>query len=61
MGTRTSQLMNIDEIKDETCHICALTKLTMILADASKRETHPSFETFGEGHSKSPPKNFQND
>ena len=26
--------MNIDEKKNGTCHICALTKLTMILADA---------------------------
>ena len=25
--------MNIDEEKNNTCHICALTKLTMILAN----------------------------
>ena len=32
-----SQLMNIDEKKDDTCQICVLTKLTMILAYENDR------------------------
>ena len=40
LGTGNSQLLNIDEKKNDTCHICALGKLTMILANDSGISLH---------------------
>ena len=48
LGTENSHLINIDEKRNDTCHICTLNKLTMDLVDALYLSSVLDFATEGE-------------